>query len=302
MSEVTLHRSYHRIVTIGLVLLNLLAIAYAVYSGSPQLDWHFQDGSLLTGLGSAQMLGAAVLFIACFFAETIIPRLEAQAWRRPYAWLVFALGFFLLALDQQFFLREQLTLLIDGVPVVDRGPSVTHSALKIGSAVLALLVVAYFRTTVLANVRMVLAFIVGFWFLLLMLLFDMLFDSVGVSPVVVTIMEGSSKLLAVAMFLSAAYIALLDIMAESRGVAARLGILEDWQRRHSVAQRAALARAAEQQARAEASDEGADEELKDEELKDEGRKNAEAAADGAKEDGGEEDGGEEDGEEAEKEA
>jgi outer membrane biosynthesis protein TonB len=73
-----------------------------------------------------------------------------------------------------------------------------------------------FRKVVLANFRMVLALVAGFWFLLMMLIVDMLFESIGVSSQTVGIMEGAAKLLAMAMFTAAPFVALLDRLHDAR--------------------------------------------------------------------------------------
>jgi hypothetical protein len=233
MSDSQIRKPYHVMVTLALVLMNLAAIGYALFDSEPGFrDYHFvEDVTLLHWLGAAQMLGAALLYIACYFADGLIPQPADQVRGNPFGWLVFAVGFFILSLDQQFNLREQLTALIDGSPFDAMHPSTTHTVIKIISALAAFGIVVFFRTTVLANFRMVLYMVAGFWFLLMMFFFDMLFQSLGVSAATSHIMQVSSKLLAMAMFLSASYAALLDRMGEARVMAIRLGILEDGQRR-----------------------------------------------------------------------
>ena len=210
MTEQPVPKPYHRLITIMLVLINLIAIGYAVYEGQPgERDYHFKEESFIIWLGSAQMIGAALLFFACFIAVNII-RAEAGTRRDSYTWLIFAVGFFVLALDQQFRLREHLTVFIDGgLP----GPNETSSTVFVLKAIptgLAMALVFVCRSTVLANYRMVISFAAGFWFLICMLLVTMLFESVGVSASAAKIASGSAKLLAMAMFLSASYAALLD--------------------------------------------------------------------------------------------
>jgi hypothetical protein len=53
-----------------------------------------------------RMLAFTLLFVACFFAGSIV---QSQGSAKPanWGWLVFAVGFFLLALDQQF--RPQMS-------------------------------------------------------------------------------------------------------------------------------------------------------------------------------------------------
>ncbi len=73
MTEQPVPRPYHRLVTIILVLANLLVIGYALYEGQPgELDYHFREESFIVWFGSAQMIGAALLFFACFMAVNII--------------------------------------------------------------------------------------------------------------------------------------------------------------------------------------------------------------------------------------
>lgn len=214
-------RSYHKTVTVVLVVMNLLAITYALYMGEPgQRDYYFREGTFYTWFYSAQMLAASLLFIACYFAHNIIP-MEKIRRRDSLGWLVFAAGFLLLAMDQVFRVREQLTLALAGTTSQGEVPAGPYAVLKIVAVLVAVALVIYFRAIVLANVRMVLTFIAGFWFLLLMLVFDMLFDSVGISREAVVIMEGSVKLLAMAMFVSAPFVALLDRLQEARAAANR---------------------------------------------------------------------------------
>jgi hypothetical protein len=223
--------SYHRVVSIGLVLLNVAAIVYAIVEGGAgRWDYHFRDGaSFVTWLGSAQMLGAALLFVACYFAGTLI-RIDDADRQENLSWLVFALGFFVLAIDQQFRLREYLTYLIDGVMPSDREPSTTATLLKAIAATAAIALVVYFRSTVLANFRMVVAFVAGLWFLVIMLLVHMLAEAVGLPAWLGKVLEGSGKLLAMAMFLSGSYIALLDRLWAANA-AAQIGIYGDRRKR-----------------------------------------------------------------------
>jgi len=215
MTEASAPRSYHRVITVALVLLNLLAILYAIYEANPgERDYYFREGSFLTWFFAAQMFGASLLFVACFFAGNVIPMEDVKK-GDTYGWLVFAAGFFLLALDQLFRLREQLTMVLAGGQM----PSGTYAMIKIIAAVGAIVAVIFFRAIVLANFRMVLVFIAGFWFLLLMLVFDMLFDGLGMSRQMVVIMEGSAKLIAMAMFVSAPFVVLLDRLNEARASA-----------------------------------------------------------------------------------
>jgi hypothetical protein len=216
--------SYHRVVTIALLLVNAIAIAYAIVEGGAgRWDYHFRDGaSFITWLGSAQMLGAALLFVACYYSGTII-RLEGEPERANAGWLVFALGFFVLAIDQQFRLREYLTYLIDGAWPTHAHPSSTTGVLKALAAAAAIGLVVYYRALVLSNFRMVMTFIAGFWFLLIMLLVNMLVDALGLPSWLGKVLEGSGKLLALAMFLSGSYIALLDRLWAANA-AAQLGL------------------------------------------------------------------------------
>jgi hypothetical protein len=201
--------SAYRVVSLSLVLVNVAAITYAILDGgSGQWDYHFRESAFIPWLGSAQMLGAALLFVACYFAGAII-RLEGDTAHANRTWLVFAVGFFLLAIDQQFRLREHLTMIIDGPGRAGGGTS-TLLLLKIIVTVVAVSLVIWFRTTVLANFRMVVSFAAGFWFLLFMLLVSMLFESLGLPPWAARVLEGAGKLLAMAMFLTASYVALFD--------------------------------------------------------------------------------------------
>jgi hypothetical protein len=219
--------AYHKVVSLSLVLINLIAIAYAIYDGrGGQWDHHFRDASFITWLGSVQMFGACLLFVACYFAGTIV-HLEPDVPQQNHTWLVFALGFFVLALDQQFRLREHLTLIIDGSP--QAGTS-TLLLLKVIAVAAAVGLVIYFRSTVLANFRMVVSFLAGFWFLLVMLLVNVFFDSVGLPPSAAKILEGSGKLLAMAMFLSGSYVALLDRL-QAAHEAAQAGLYGERRRR-----------------------------------------------------------------------
>ena len=216
MDDIPAPRSYHKAITVVLVLMNLLAIGYALYEGEPgQRDYYFREGPFYTWFYAAQMLSASLLFVACYFAHNIIP-IENLRRRDSLGWVVFAVGFFLLAVDQIFRVREQLTLALAGAAPHEEVPAGPYALMKVVAVVVAVALVIYFRTIVLANVRMVLTFIAGFWFLLLMLVFDMLFDSIGISREVVVIMEGSVKLLAMAMFVSAPFMALLDRLHAAR--------------------------------------------------------------------------------------
>jgi len=219
-------------VTVVLVLLNLAAIAYAIYEGGPgRWDYHFRKASLVTWFASAQMFGAALVFLACYFAGTII-QLEGEERRANHTWLVFALGFFVLAVDQQFWLREHLTAWIERAqPAAEGAPAtVTATALKVIAATVAVALVIYYRSTVLANFRMVVAFIGGFWFLLMMLIVHMLIESVGLPAWLGKILEGSGKLLAMSMFLGGSYIALLDRLSAANALA-QLALYGDRRRR-----------------------------------------------------------------------
>jgi len=231
MDDAPAPRSYHKVIIVALVLTNLLAIGYALYSGEPgQRDYYFREGTFYTWFYAAQMFAASLLFVACYFAHNIIP-MENVRRRDTLGWLVFAGGFFLLAVDQVFRVREQLTLALAGTEphgVVPAGP---YALLKVVAVVVAVALVLYFRAIVLANVRMVLTFVAGFWFLLLMLVFDMLFDSIGITRQSVVIMEGSVKLLAMAMFVSAPFMALLERLHEAR-LAANVGAQVE-RRRHA---------------------------------------------------------------------
>lgn len=213
-------RSNYRVaVTTALVLLNLLAIGYALYQGGPQRwDYHFRQVSLITWLGSAQMLGAALLFLACFLAVSLV-HLDGDEPRDRHTWLVFALGFFVLAVDQEFQLREHITAAIDRVPFEHVKAGGTATVLKVASAVVAIALVIYYRATVLSNFAMVVAFIGGFWFLLVMILGNMLVEAIGLPVWTAKVLEGSGKLLAMAMFLSGSYIALLDRLCAAQTAA-----------------------------------------------------------------------------------
>jgi outer membrane biosynthesis protein TonB len=222
VSEALIPRPYLRNVTLALIAINLLAIAWAIVEGGPgQRDYHFRLGdSFITWLGSAQMIGAALLYVACFLAGGLVRSDTAYRYQNA-TWLVFALGFFVLALDQQFRLREALTVLIDGgiAPSTAQGLS-TATLLKAGSAAVAVALVVLFRTTVLASFQMVALLVAAFWFLVVMLLVPMLLDSMGVSETTIRILQGSAKLLAMAMFLSASYAALVDRILVARSLAA----------------------------------------------------------------------------------
>ncbi len=210
-------KSQHKVIILSLIALNLMAIVYAVIApGQSVLDYHFKEGAFIVWLGSAQMLGAAFLFAACYFANLILPRRKGDKKDETISWLVFAIGFLILALDQQFRLRENLTLFIDTHFLKQSYNAVLHVLLKVLVVALAIGLVFRFRVTVLANFRMVLAFFAGFWFLVLMLLIDMIFESLGLSSEWMHIVEGSAKLLAMAMFLSASYSALLDRLLEAK--------------------------------------------------------------------------------------
>ena len=240
MTEQPVPKPYHRLVTIILVLINLIAIGYAIYEGQPgERDYHFREESFIIWLGSAQMIGAALLFFASFLAVNII-RLEG-ARRDSYTWLIFAVGFFILALDQQFRLREHLTVMFDGgLP----GPNQSSSTVLVLKAIptgLAMALVFFCRSTVLANFRMVISFAAGFWFLICMLLVTMLFESVGVSASAAKIASGSAMLLAMAMFLSASYAALLDrIWAAHTAMQLMEGQMERGKQKQAVKKRQRL--------------------------------------------------------------
>ena len=223
-----------------LVLINLIAIGYAIYEGQPgERDYHFHEESFIIWLGSAQMIGAALLFFASFLAVNII-RVEG-ARKDSYTWLIFAVGFFVLALDQQFRLREHLTIMLDGgLPGPDQASS-TALVLKAIPTGLAMALVFVCRSTVLANFRMVISFAAGFWFLICMLLVTMLFESIGVSASAAKIASGSAKLLAMAMFLSASYAALLDrIWAAHTTVQLLEGQMERGKQKQAIKQRQRL--------------------------------------------------------------
>jgi hypothetical protein len=210
---------YHKVVSLSLVLLNLVAVAYALYDGrgGGRWDYHFRaEGSFIIWLGSAEMFGACLLFLACYLAGTIL-QFAGDERSQNHTWLVFALGFFILALDQQFRLREHLTLLIDGPD--SGGTTSTLLILKVIFAAVAIALVIYFRSTVLANFRMVVAFLGGFWFLVFMLLVNAFFDGLGLPSWMAKILEGTGKLLAMAMFLTGSYVALLDRLRAAYAVA-----------------------------------------------------------------------------------
>ena len=238
MTEQPVPKPYHRLVTVILVLINLIAIGYAIYEGQPgERDYHFREESFIAWLGSAQMIGAALLFFASYLAVNII-RLEEGNRRDKYTWLIFAVGFFVLALDQQFRLREQLVVLIDGTLPGRGQTSSTVFVLKAIPTGLAMALMVVCRSTVLANFRMVIFFAAGFWFLVCMLLVTMLFESMGVSASAAKIAQGSAKLLAMAMFLAASYAALLDrIWAAHTAVQLMEGVVERGKQRHAVAKR-----------------------------------------------------------------
>lgn len=216
MSQHEVRRSYHRVVTTLLVLVNLAAVAYAVVDGGAATpDSHFRRVTFIHWLGGAQMFGASLLFLACYFAARLVPR-PGERLRDQRAWIVFSLGFFLLALDQQFLMRETVTIWLEGGLPAPGSSSLTFTLLKLFPLALAVVLVALFRATVLANFHMTIALLGGFWFLLFMLLSDVMLEAlVGRTPVVVVI-EGTAKLLAMAMFLSASFAALLDRMDHAR--------------------------------------------------------------------------------------
>ena len=240
MTEQPVPRPYHRMVTVILVAINLIAIGYAIYEGQPgERDYHFREESFIIWLGSAQMIGAALLFFACSLTVNII-RLEGTR-RDSWTWLIFAVGFFVLALDQQFRLREHLTVLIDGALPGPGQSSNTVFVLKAIPTGLAMALVFTCRSTVLANFRMVISLAAGFWFLVCMLLVTMLFESIGVSSSGAKIAAGSAKLLAMAMFLSASYAALLDrIWAAHAAVQAMEGKMERGKQKRAVKKRQRL--------------------------------------------------------------
>lgn len=227
MSERQVPKPFQRVVTFVLVLVNLIAILYAIYLGEPgERDRYFREESFISWLGAAQMLGAALLFLACYFAADIIR--EGRGRRDAITWLLFAVGFFVLALDQQFRLRDELTLLVEGTLPNSTRSSPTALALKAIPTGLAMALVFISRSTVLANFRMVLSFAAGFWFLICSLLVTMLFESMGADLSSAKIAAGSAKLFAVAMFLSASYAALLARMQTAQS---RIQSLEDVQER-----------------------------------------------------------------------
>jgi len=201
---------HHRRITVALVFMNLAAILYALHAGGPGArGYHFRGESFISWLGSAQMFGAGLLFTANYFASLIIKQ-PGESRRAHLTWLVFAAGFFLLALDQQFRLREELTILLEGGLPAQGQSSATFAVLKWGAGALSVALVFVFRATVLANFRMVVAFFAGFWFLVCMLLADLLVEGIVGPGDMTAVIEGSAKLLAIAMFLSASYAALLD--------------------------------------------------------------------------------------------
>ena len=210
MNENTVPRAHHRTVMLTLVLLNLAIAAYAVYEAGPgNRDAHFITDSFITWFYSAQMVGAALLFFACHFAARII-RTEGSKPRDALTWLIFAAGFLILALDQQFRLRDQLAFMIDGTNPETVGDSSAAMVLKFVAAGVAGVLVFILRETVLANFRMVVAFMAGFWLLIAMLLLDLLLEGITGPGALPNIVTGTSKLLAMALFLSASYAALLD--------------------------------------------------------------------------------------------
>ena len=229
MTDTPAPRSYHKVIIFGLVLLNLAAVAYAVYEGEPGMrDYYLRDGSYITWLFAGQMFSAGLLFVACFFAQNIVPMEEIRR-QDAYGWLVFAAGFLLLALDQVFRLREHLMAAMTGAEGKEPGAA-TFNLVKIVVVAVSIILVFMFRKVVLANFRMVLAFVAGFWFLLMMLIVDMLFESIGVSSQSVAIMEGAAKLLAMAMFTAAPFVALLDRLHDARVLvhtSRRMALLRD---------------------------------------------------------------------------
>src|SRR5512139_1600493 len=95
-------------VAVGLILLDLMIITGALCAGGPG-EWgeHFRHGSFIIWLGSAQTLGGAFLFVACYLAGVMV-KVE-QVHRRGYkAWLVLALALCFLAVDYQFQLCGRL--------------------------------------------------------------------------------------------------------------------------------------------------------------------------------------------------
>ena len=224
---------------ISLVLLNLAAAAYAVYDGGPgNRDVNFIGESFIGWVYSAQMVGAALLFFACHFAARII-KTERSRPRDAATWLIFAAGFLILALDQQFRLRDQLTFMIDGTNPDTVGGSLTASLLKFFAAGAAIVLVGVLRETVLANFRMVVAFIAGFWLLITMLLLDLLLEGITGPGALANIITGTSKLLAMAMFLSASYAALLDrLLAAQESMVLSSHLREQHDRAESRARKA----------------------------------------------------------------
>jgi len=205
---------------VTLVVLNLIVAAYAVYEPGPgNRDAHFITDSFITWFYSAQMVGASLLFFACHFAARII-RTEQSKPRDALTWLIFAVGFMILAMDQQFRLRDQvISLIVDADPDTAGGSSAA-TALKFIATGAAGVVVFMLRETVLANFRMVVAFMAGFWLLVTMLLLDLLLEGITGPGAVPNIATGTTKLLAMALFLSASYAALLDrLLAAQEAVA-----------------------------------------------------------------------------------
>jgi len=226
VTEAPVPRSHHRTVTITLVLLNLAAVAFALYQGGPgNRDWHFRagDDSFINWIYSAQMLGAALLFFACHFAARMI-RTERSRKGDATTWLIFAVGFLILALDQEFRIRDQIAVLLEGDIASPDEVSTAATVLKFLAAGAALALVVALRESVLANFRMVVSFMAGFWVLLAMLLLDWLLEGITGPGPLPNIVTGTAKLLAMALFLSASYAALLD-----RLLAAQEAMVLSWQ-------------------------------------------------------------------------
>jgi hypothetical protein len=211
--------SIHRVVTFALVLVDLLIITAAFCLGGPGAwDDHFRPASFVTWLGSAEMLGAAFLCVACCLAGLMV-RMDGRDQRGRFTWLLVALGLTILSADYQFQLCERLGTLIDGAPPAWDRSAGTAAILKVIAVTAAAIMVLFSRSAMLASVPVFSSFVAGFCLVLVAVLAPAVAERAGLPGWLSPVLEGSGKLLATALFLSGSYVVLLDRMATAHAVA-----------------------------------------------------------------------------------
>ena len=151
----------------------VLAATYVLVSLDPRIYVLFREGAVFTWVSFVILVGIAVLSLLIFRARH--RSILLRDWRSPHAlWLIIALGFFILAVDEVMEGHEKLDRLIHWVVGIDE-TSVTDGLddiIVFAYALIGIVALFHYRTEIFTDA--LLPFAAGFAFLFLMVVLDLL--------------------------------------------------------------------------------------------------------------------------------